>query len=139
MNRMQTRSKSIDFFAFGIITASKSIKKLSEHFGFDYQEADYFVLHQANMKLNNAIAKKLDIQAEKVPSCMYHFGNTSSASIPLTIVTQLKDDLEEKKKFICSGFGVGLSWGTVAFETDGILISELVEVGDEEKDNKHVI
>jgi 3-oxoacyl-[acyl-carrier-protein] synthase-3 len=63
---------------------------------------------------------------------MSHFGNTSSASITLTIVTQLKNKIENKKtKFICCGFGVGLSWGTVAFETDSVVISDLVEVKEE--------
>jgi 3-oxoacyl-[acyl-carrier-protein] synthase-3 len=94
--------------------------------------ADYCVLHQANMKMNEAIVKKLKIGEEKAPSSMSHFGNTSSASIPLTIVTQLKNKIENKKtKFICCGFGVGLSWGTVAFETDSVVISDLVEVKEE--------
>ena len=57
------------------------------------------------------------------------FGNTSSASIPLTIVTQLKGKVENKlTKFVCCGFGVGLSWGTVAFETRQLIISDLVEL-----------
>ena len=128
MHRMQTRMKGMDVFAFGITTAPKSIKKLAEQFGFDYQDNDYFVFHQANMKMNSQIVKKLKLAPEKVPSCMYHFGNTSSASIPLTIVTELKGKCENGKKFVCCGFGVGLSWGTVAFETDGIVVSDLVEV-----------
>ena len=128
MNRLQTRMKGMDVFSFGISTAPKSIKKLAEHYGFDYQDADYFVFHQANMKMNNMIVKKLKLDPEKVPSCMYEFGNTSSASIPLTIVTQLKGKFEDKPtKFICCGFGVGLSWGTVEFETENIVVSELVE------------
>lgn len=138
-NRMQTRMKGMDVFSFGISTAPKSVKKLAENFGFDYLDADYFVFHQANMKMNNMIAKKLKLPAEKVPSCMYHFGNTSSASIPLTIVTQLKGKCEDKAKFICCGFGVGLSWGTVAFETENVVISDLVEVGEEIIDSKYVI
>ena len=138
-NRMQTRMKGMDVFSFGISTAPKSVKKLAEHFGFDYLDADYFVFHQANMKMNNMIAKKLKLPAEKVPSCMYHFGNTSSASIPLTIVTQLKGKCEDKAKFVCCGFGVGLSWGTVAFETNNIILSELVEVGEEAIDSKYVV
>ncbi len=128
MNRLQTRMKGMDVFSFGISTAPKSIKKLAEHYSFDYQDADYFVFHQANMKMNNMIVKKLKLDPEKVPSCMYEFGNTSSASIPLTIVTQLKGKFEDKPtKFICCGFGVGLSWGTVEFETENIVVSELVE------------
>ena len=126
---LQTRMKGMDVFAFGITTAPKSIKKLAKQFEFDYLDADYFVFHQANMKMNNQIVKKLKLDPEKVPSCMLHFGNTSSASIPLTIVTQLKGKIEDKPtKFICCGFGVGLSWGTVAFTTDNIQVSQLVEV-----------
>ncbi len=129
VNRLQTRMKGMDVFSFGISTAPKSIKRLADHFGLDYLDYDYFVFHQANMKMNNMIAKKLKLAPEKVPSCMRYFGNTSSASIPLTIVTQLKGIVENTHtKFICCGFGVGLSWGTVAFETDNVVISDLVEV-----------
>lgn len=132
MHRMMARMKGMDVFAFGITTAPKSVKKLAEYYGFDYMDYDCFIFHQANMKMNNQIIKKLKLNPEKVPSCMYHFGNTSSASIPLTIVTQLKEKLARPTKMICCGFGVGLSWGTLAFETDNILISNLVEVDDSE-------
>lgn len=129
INRLQTRMKGMDVFSFGISTAPKSIKKLSEHFEFDYLDYDYFIFHQANMKMNNMIVKKLKLDPEKVPSCMRFFGNTSSASIPLTIVTQLNGKVENSHtKFICCGFGVGLSWGTVAFESENIVLSDLVEV-----------
>lgn len=139
MHRMQTRMKGMDVFSFGISTAPKSVKKLSEHFGLDYQSYDYFVFHQANMKMNDMIAKKLKLAPEKVPSCMRYFGNTSSASIPLSIVTQLKGKFETKPtKFICCGFGVGLSWGTVAFETDNIVVSDLVEVDSLEENKEWV-
>lgn len=138
--RLQTRMKGMDVFSFGISTAPKSVKKLAEHFAFDYLQADYFIFHQANMKMNDMIAKKLKLPAEKVPKCMYKFGNTSSASIPLTIVTQLKGKFEDKPtKFICCGFGVGLSWGTVVFDTNNVVVSQLVEVADEEADKKYVV
>lgn len=132
MHRMQSHMKGLDVFSFGISTAPKSVKTLAERFGFDYLDYDQYVFHQANMKMNGMIVKKLKLPIEKVPSCMYDFGNTSSASIPLTIVTQLKDRVEGRKtKFICCGFGVGLSWGTVAFE-ESMHVSELVEVMDSE-------
>lgn len=138
--RLMTRMKGMDVFSFGISVPPKSIKKLAEHYGFDYNDADYFIFHQANMKMNEMIAKKLKLPAEKVPTCMYNFGNTSSASIPLTIVSQLKDKFENKPtKFICCGFGVGLSWGTVVFETNNVVVSQLVEVADEEADKKYVV
>lgn len=138
--RLQSRMKGMDVFSFGITTAPKSVKKLAEHYGFDYQQADWFVFHQANMKMNNMIAKKLKLPMEKVPSSMYLFGNTNGASIPMTIVAELKGKIEDKQNmFVCCGFGVGLSWGTVAFKTDSIIISDLVEVSDEETDKVHVI
>ena len=129
-HRVMTRMNGMDVFSFAISTAPKSVKRLAEHFGFDYQDADYFMFHQANMKINNMIIKKLKLDASKVPSCMSHYGNTSSASIPLTIVTQLQGKLDKPTKFICCGFGVGLSWGTVAFDTENIVIPEVVLVDE---------
>ena len=139
--RLNTRMNGMDVFSFGISTVPKSIKKTAEHFGFDYLDADYFVFHQANKKMNDFIAKKLRLPEEKVPLCMDEFGNTSSASIPLTIVTRLKEKLsEDNKKIICCGFGVGLSWGTVAFTTKkNIVISDLVMANDSEVDKVHVV
>ena len=136
MHRMQTRMKGMDVFGFGISTAPKTVRRLAEHYGFDYLDADYYVFHQANMKMNNMIAKKLRLPSEKVPSCMYEYGNTSSASIPLTIVTQLQHRASVPTKYICCGFGVGLSWGTVAFTTDDkFIISDLVEVEELTENN----
>lgn len=140
LNRLQLRMNGMDVFSFGISVAPKSIKRLAEYYMFDYLDCDYLVLHQANMKMNQTIQKKLKFEDEKVPSSMYNFGNTSSASIPLTIVTQLKGKVENKKtRFLCCGFGVGLSWGTVAFVTDNIIISDLVEVDDTIIDTKYVV
>ena len=138
--RLQSRMKGMDVFSFGITTAPKSVKKLAERYGFDYQQADWFVFHQANMKMNNMIAKKLKLPLEKVPSSMYRFGNTNGASIPMTIVSELKGKVENQPTtFVCCGFGVGLSWGTVAFKTDKLIVSDVVLVSDEETDKVHVV
>lgn len=126
---LQSRMKGMDVFSFGITTAPKSVKKLAEHFGFDYLSYDYLVLHQANMKMNNMIAKKLKFEDSKVPSSMWDFGNTSSASIPLTIVARLKEVASQQNiNVLCCGFGVGLSWGTVALNLNHVVVSDIVEV-----------
>lgn len=131
-----TRMKGMDVFSFGISTAPKSVKKLAEHYGFDYMDYDYFIFHQANMKMNEMIVKKLKLDKDKVPMCMPHFGNTSSASIPLTITTQLQCAADNGPvSFICCGFGVGLSWGTLAFTAENMVISKLVEV----ESNEHML
>lgn len=139
-NRLQCRMIGLDVFAFGISTAPKSVKKLAKQFGFDYLDYDYFVFHQANMKMNEKIVSKLGLDEGKVPNSIQDFGNTSSASIPLTIVTQLKDKIQNKPtKMLCCGFGVGLSWGSVAYDTESIVISNLVEVESEERIDKDSI
>lgn len=138
-NRFMVRMKGMDVFSFGISVAPKSIKKLSEHYAIDYQSYDYILLHQANMKMNDFIIKKLKVAKEKAPSCMRKFGNTSSASIPLNITTQLGFKAKNSS-LICCGFGIGLSWGTVALQLDKeVVVSQLVEVNDEISNNKYVV
>ena len=125
----QTLMKGMDVFAFAITTAPKSIKKLVAEYSLNTDDVEYYIFHQANRKINETISKKLKLKEEQVPYSMTHFGNTSSASIPITIVTQLADKLANKKtEMIGCGFGVGLSWGTVHFTTDNPVISKLIEL-----------
>lgn len=79
--------------------------------------------------MNEKIRKKLSLEEERVPYCIERFGNTSCASIPLTFVSCLRDELRNgKKNIIGCGFGVGLSWGSIYFETDKIVVPELLEI-----------
>lgn len=114
-------------FSFGITTPPKSIKQLCEKFDIDLQKVDKLVLHQANKFMVNKIAKKLKVDMDKVPSCLKDYGNTTSTSIPLTIVTQCNEEYSTKKLTTVScGFGTGLSWGTVCFETDHIVCPAII-------------
>ena len=89
---------------------------------------DQFVFHQANLKLNETIRKKIKIPEEKCPYSLKHYGNTSCASIPLTIsANRDKFVFGGPKKLILCGFGVGLSWGSAFLEIDKILCPEIVE------------
>lgn len=90
---------------------------------------DYFVFHQANRIINEGLRKRLGVSSEKFPYSIQKFGNTSSASIPLTMVTQLKNELTAQPlSLLCSGFGVGLSWGSVLIKTDKIVCADLIEI-----------
>ncbi len=116
-------------FVFGISQAPKAIKALSEQYDINLGEVDLFTFHQANLFMNEKIRKKLKIEAEKVPYSMQEFGNTSCASIPLTLVARKAEQLRNGKvRHIACGFGVGLSWGAMHFETDSIIIPELIEI-----------
>lgn len=128
-NRLQIRMTGIDVYSFAVTNAPKSITALSNYYNLNLSDYDYYILHQANQNINSHIMRKLKLDPQKAPSSLEYFGNTSSASIPLTIVTQLKNMVKGiRRKFLCCGFGVGLSWGSVAFETNDLVISDLVEV-----------
>lgn len=119
----------MDVFGFGISQAPKTVKKLVEKFEIDIDKIDHFVFHQANLMMNKMIVKKLKLPVEKVPYSLKEFGNTSSATIPLTIAAQLKESLTNASKdLIICGFGVGLSWGTAKIRLDNVVISDLIEI-----------
>ncbi len=117
-----------DVFNFVASKVPKDIKRLCEATGEDLSSMDYYLLHQANDFMNQFLVKKLKIDSSKVPSSIAKFGNTSSVSIPLTIVSELNNKLQGQHKLLLSAFGVGLSWGTVILNTDNCHISELVEI-----------
>lgn len=119
----------MDVFSFGITKAPKSVKCLCEHFDIDKDNVDLFTFHQANLMMNEMIRKKLKLPENKVPYNMDEFGNTSCASIPLALVTREREKLRsETVRHIACGFGVGLSWGSIYFETDKIAVPELIKI-----------
>lgn len=117
-----------DVFNFVLLEIPSDIKKLLKYSGAEKEDIDFFVFHQANSYMNNYLAKKLKIDAAKAPTSIAHFGNTSSVSIPLTIVTQLQGELNGSKKVLLSGFGVGMSWATSVLDFKDCHISDLVEI-----------
>jgi 3-oxoacyl-[acyl-carrier-protein] synthase-3 len=111
----------MDVFNFALKEVAPSIKLMLENFDINIDDIDYFVLHQANKLINESVRKKLKVAPEKVPYSIQNFGNTSSASIPLTICTCLKEKIEsEQLTLLLAGFGVGFSWGSVVLKTSKI-------------------
>jgi len=93
------------------------------------EDYDYFVMHQANKLMNESIRKKLKFTPEQTPYSLKDYGNTSSASIPLTICSVLGEDLSNScKNLLLSGFGVGLSWAAVALEMNKVKCLPVIEV-----------
>lgn len=111
----------MDVFNFALKEVAPSIKLMLENFDINIDDIDYFVLHQANKLINESVRKKLKVAPEKVPYSIQNFGNTSSASIPLTICTCLKEKIEsDQLTLLLAGFGVGFSWGSVVLKTSEI-------------------
>jgi 3-oxoacyl-[acyl-carrier-protein] synthase-3 len=117
-----------DIFNFALREVSPNIHQLLEYSGISIDKMDYFIFHQANYLMNESIRKKLKVDISKVPYSIHKFGNTSSASIPLTIITQLKDKLSQPSTLLFSGFGVGFSWASCVFNTSSIKVLPLLEI-----------
>lgn len=118
-----------DIFNFGLKEVSPNISALLTHCQQSADEIDYVVFHQANKLLNEAIRKKINFPKEKVPMTLSKYGNTSCATIPITIVSELQKEVQQKKlNLLLSGFGVGLSWGSAFISISYIKCPELIEL-----------
>ena len=113
---------------FSIARVPVAVKQICESTGTPLEDIDYLLLHQANRMINETIRKKLGLAAEKVPTTLHDFGNTSSASIPLTMTARIRERLAtEKRRMLLCGFGIGLSWASCILQTDRACMPELQE------------
>ncbi len=104
-----------EVFSFAIREVAPLIKNVLSQAGWSKESLDALVLHQANEFILQHVAKRLGLPREKVPSSLENYGNTSSASIPLTMVVSLGERLKASaQRLVLAGFGVGWSWGAVA-------------------------
>lgn len=128
-NRLQSILNGPAVFTFGISKAPRSVNAILDHFKIEKNEIDYFIFHQANLFMNEKIRTKLKIEPEKVPYSLKEFGNTSSASIPLTMISQVNPEKTyNNKKLLACAFGVGLSWASVVFTVKALTCPELIEI-----------
>ena len=105
-------------FDFAINNVHTNINELLEYMQWEKNAVDLFALHQANNFMVTYIRKKLKVPPEKVPMNVTNYGNTGPATIPL-LFSDLCSEAEANvsaslSKVIMSGFGVGLSWGSIA-------------------------
>lgn len=115
-------------FEFVITEVPRSVKNILRYSETEKDQIDFFVFHQANKFMNDHLNRKLKLEENKVPYSLDRFGNTSSVSIPITIVSELGDKLKGDRKLLISGFGVGLSLGTAVIHLNDPLISKMVTV-----------
>ncbi|MDD3534873.1 MAG: ketoacyl-ACP synthase III [Candidatus Cloacimonetes bacterium] len=128
-NKEQLYMDGLEVFNFTMREVPKDIKNLMQFAGIDENGIDYMVLHQANKLMTDFFLKKLKFPKEKAPYSLYNYGNTSAVSIPLTMVSELQNDLQNKNlNLVLSGFGGGLSWGSAFMKTDHIIVPDIVEM-----------
>lgn len=120
---------SMDVFSFAITKVPKALKKLCAEFCIDLETVDKLVLHQANKLIMDNILKRMKMPAEKMPLGLRNYGNTTSASIPLAIVSECQKEVQNGvQRYLVCGFGTGLAWGAAYFETDKIVCPNILEI-----------
>ena len=104
-------------FKFAVKRVPEAVKEVLKKNNMTAEEIDYFILHQANKRIVEAVAKRLDVSIDKFPMNLQEYGNTSSASIPILLDEMSRDGrLKKGQKIILAGFGAGLSWGATILE-----------------------
>lgn len=121
-NPFVTEQKPMDFlymdggevFKFAVKKIPEAILETLDKADLTVDDVDWYLLHQANARINQAIARKLKIPIEKVPMNVDHCGNTSGGSVPILLdEVNRKGLLKSGDTVICAGFGSGLTWGVM--------------------------
>ena len=106
-----------EVFMFAVKSVPQAVKEVLEKNNVAQEEISFYILHQANKRIVEAIAKRLGEPLEKFPMNLEEYGNTSSASIPI-LLDELNraGKLQKGQKIILAGFGAGLTWGASILE-----------------------
>ncbi|MDE6010254.1 MAG: ketoacyl-ACP synthase III [Muribaculaceae bacterium] len=92
-----------------MLTSSQNVMKRN---GLKVEDVDWFVPHQANLRIIEAIGGRINIPADKVLVNIQHYGNTSAASIPLCL-DEYKNKLHKGDRIVMTAFGAGFTWGAM--------------------------
>ncbi len=128
--------RGLDVLHYCAKYVAPNITELLEFVPSGLHPPDYYVFHQANRILNETLLRRLKIPAEKAPETLSVYGNTSSATIPITICRRLSEELASgAKTLLLSGFGAGFSWGSALVRAEGLRCAAPLEI-DEEHETK---
>ena len=118
-----------EVFNFTLRAVPTLVNQALSDAGVGVSDVDAFLFHQANLFMLKHLAKKLKIPAERFPTNIERFGNTSSATIPLLISTNLAQAVSERTlRVAMAGFGVGYSWGSAILPIGPLACVETVWV-----------
>ncbi|XP_021836859.1 beta-ketoacyl-[acyl-carrier-protein] synthase III, chloroplastic-like isoform X2 [Spinacia oleracea] len=102
-----------EVFRFAVRSVPQSIEAALKKAGLNGSNIDWLLLHQANQRIIDAVATRLEIPSERVLSNLANYGNTSAASIPLALDEAIQSGKVKPGHIIAtSGFGAGLTWGS---------------------------
>lgn len=128
-NNMVEYMDGLEVTSFATSTVVKSIQNFLEQGSL--HDFDGLILHQANIQIITTIAKRLELDMDKVPVSVDRYGNTNGATIPITMVDAYADSQKDSLALITAGFGVGLSWGIASFSIAPAVIEPMILVEDD--------
>lgn len=114
LNDLQMEGKEI--FEFALDNVPVSVRNCLAKAGIGTDEVDYFVFHQANKYMIEALTREMNLNADRVIIDLKRYGNTVSSTIPIAYSNLVKSSkLKKNDKIVLCGFGVGLSWSTCLY------------------------
>lgn len=106
-----------EVFKFAVRQMPQSCVNVIEKAGLEKEDVDYLVPHQANIRIMEAARERLGIPEEKMAKVIQHYGNNSSASIPIALSESIRSGkIKDGNVVVLVGFGGGLTWGAVALK-----------------------
>lgn len=101
-----------EIFKHAVTKLPRSVKAACEKAGIGLEQVDYFIAHQANQRINDAITERLGLDPAKVPSNIVNYGNTSGGTIPILLDEMKRDGRLRSGQTLCFlALGAGLHWG----------------------------
>lgn len=109
------RMNGREVFKFAVRQMGESSINVLEKAGLTKEDVDFLIPHQANIRIMEAARQRLELPVEKMSKTVHKYGNTSAASIPISMVEELEaGKIKDGDLIVMVGFGGGLTWGAVA-------------------------
>jgi 3-oxoacyl-[acyl-carrier-protein] synthase-3 len=104
-----------EVFKFAVRQMGESSVNVLEKAGLSKEDVDFLIPHQANIRIMEAARERLDLPVEKMSKTVHKYGNTSAASIPISLVEEVEaGKIKDGDVIVMVGFGGGLTWGAIA-------------------------
>jgi 3-oxoacyl-[acyl-carrier-protein] synthase-3 len=116
-----------EVFRFATRVMANSTREAVEKAGLKLDEIRWIIPHQANLRIIEAAIRRLDISMERCVVNLEHYGNTSTASIPIATVEAVEQKrVKAGDKLVFVGFGAGLTWGAMAVQWSGPILPKRI-------------
>lgn len=107
-----------EVFKHAVTKLPRSVVALCERSGTKPSDIDWFIAHQANQRINEAVCQRLGVPVERMPSNIDRFGNTSGATIPILMDEMRRDGRLQPGQLVCLlALGAGFHWGSMLLRT----------------------